>query len=249
MPSCPRPVRQHRPRDHPRPARGRGPHGHRQAPRRAARSSSRPPARSATPCSTASTTAVATRRCTPTRSRTCGTGRRELARALPPGTFGENLTTEGVDVTGAVIGEVWAVESADGGDPVLVQVTSPRIPCVTFQAWMGEAHWVRRFTEHGAPGAYLRVLGEGAVAAGAPLRGRRAAGARGHGGRGVPAAVRRPGPPAAAARPGRGPAPAARRPARRPGPPQRLSRAWPDTGLPDPSHRSDREDAMIVRTR
>jgi MOSC domain-containing protein YiiM len=94
----------------------------------------------------------------------------KLARDLAPGTFGENLTTEGVDVTGAVIGEVWAVDEAGGGDPVLVQVTSPRIPCTTFQAWMGEAHWVRRFTEHGAPGAYLRVLSEGAVAPGAGLR-------------------------------------------------------------------------------
>jgi MOSC domain-containing protein YiiM len=94
----------------------------------------------------------------------------KLSRPLAPGTFGENLTTEGVDVTGAVIGEVWAVDSSGGGDPVLLQVTCPRVPCVTFQAWMGEAHWVRRFTEQGAPGAYLRVLGQGAVAAGAPLR-------------------------------------------------------------------------------
>jgi MOSC domain-containing protein YiiM len=93
----------------------------------------------------------------------------KLARDLTPGTFGENLTTEGVDVTGAVIGEIWAVDDADGADPVLVQVTAPRIPCVTFQAWMGEAHWVRRFTEHGAPGAYLRVLNEGAIAPGARL--------------------------------------------------------------------------------
>jgi MOSC domain-containing protein YiiM len=94
----------------------------------------------------------------------------ELGRALTPGTFGENLTTEGIDVTGAAIGEVWAVDAADGGRPVRVQVTAPRIPCSTFQAWMGERAWVRRFTEHGAPGAYLRVLTEGWVAPGAELR-------------------------------------------------------------------------------
>jgi MOSC domain-containing protein YiiM len=93
----------------------------------------------------------------------------ELGREVRPGQFGENLTTEGMDVTGAVVGETWQIAGADGTDPVLLQVTAPRMPCVTFQAWMGEPHWVRRFTEHGAPGAYLRVLSEGAVAAGSPV--------------------------------------------------------------------------------
>jgi MOSC domain-containing protein YiiM len=87
----------------------------------------------------------------------------ELGRPLPPGCFGENLTTAGVDVTGAVIGERWRV-----GD-VLLQVTSARIPCGTFSAWLGEQHWVRRFTEWGAPGAYLRVLEPGTISAGDPV--------------------------------------------------------------------------------
>lgn len=86
----------------------------------------------------------------------------ELGRDLAPGAFGENLTTEGVDVTGAVIGERWAI----GADGLVLEVTSPRIPCRTFQGWMGEAHWVKRFTEHGAPGAYLRVVTPGTVGAG-----------------------------------------------------------------------------------
>ena len=86
----------------------------------------------------------------------------ELGRDLDAGTFGENLTTEGLDVTGAVIGERWQV----GADGVLLEVTVPRIPCRTFQGWMDETHWVKRFTDHGAPGAYLRVVGEGSVAAG-----------------------------------------------------------------------------------
>ncbi len=90
-----------------------------------------------------------------------------LSRDLAPGAFGENLTTEGLDVTGAVVGETWQLAGADGTDPVLLQVTAPRMPCVTFQAWMGEPHWVRRFTEHGAPGTYLRVLVEGVITAGA----------------------------------------------------------------------------------
>jgi MOSC domain-containing protein YiiM len=93
----------------------------------------------------------------------------ELGRDLSPGTFGENLTTEGLDVTGAIIGERWQVAGADGSDPVVLEVTAPRIPCRTFQGWMGEPHWVRRFTERGAPGAYLRVTVEGRIRAGAAV--------------------------------------------------------------------------------
>jgi len=85
----------------------------------------------------------------------------ELKRELHPGQFGENFTTSGLDITHAVIGERWRV-----GPDVVVEVTMPRIPCSTFQRWMGEAQWVKRFFAHGAPGAYLRVLAGGQVAAG-----------------------------------------------------------------------------------
>ena len=87
-----------------------------------------------------------------------------LGRPIRAGLFGENLTTVGVDVTGAVIGERWRV-----GDELVLQVTSPRIPCVTFEAQMGERGWVKRFTREGVPGAYLRVLEPGAVGAGDPV--------------------------------------------------------------------------------
>lgn len=87
----------------------------------------------------------------------------ELGRPLPPGSFGDNLTTAGLDVTGARLGERWRV----GG--VLLQVTSPRIPCGTFATWLGERRWQRRFTERGAPGAYLRVLEPGMLQAGDPV--------------------------------------------------------------------------------
>src|SRR3954451_3610454 len=86
----------------------------------------------------------------------------DLGYDVPPGRFGENLSTEGLDVTGAVLGERWSV----GTDGLVLEVTSPRIPCSTFQGWLDEPHWVRRFTERGAPGAYLRVLQPGTVAAG-----------------------------------------------------------------------------------
>ncbi|EME96583.1 MOSC domain-containing protein [Streptomyces mobaraensis NBRC 13819 = DSM 40847] len=89
---------------------------------------------------------------------------RELGRALPDGSFGENLTTSGLDVNGARIGERWLV-----GDRLLLEVTSPRVPCRTFAEWLGERGWVRRFTEEAAPGAYLRVLASGEVRAGDPV--------------------------------------------------------------------------------
>jgi MOSC domain-containing protein YiiM len=86
-----------------------------------------------------------------------------LGRELTPGCFGENLTTSGVDVTGAVIGERWLIGGAE------LVVRSPRRPCRTFQDWMDEPHWVKRFTDVGAPGAYLAVVRPGAVAAGDPI--------------------------------------------------------------------------------
>ena len=86
-----------------------------------------------------------------------------LGRELPGGTFGENLTTAGLDVTGAVIGETWRVGAA------VVQVSSVRIPCGTFRGWMGEPGWVKRFAAAGRPGAYLRVLQDGTAGAGDPI--------------------------------------------------------------------------------
>jgi MOSC domain-containing protein YiiM len=87
----------------------------------------------------------------------------QLGRPIAPGQFGENLTTTGLDVTDAVIGERWRIGGPAG---LVVEVSMPRTPCATFQAWLGEKRWVRRFTERGAPGAYLRVAEEGGVEAG-----------------------------------------------------------------------------------
>ncbi|HEY7362170.1 MAG TPA: MOSC domain-containing protein [Streptosporangiaceae bacterium] len=86
-----------------------------------------------------------------------------LGRELPSGTFGENITTSGLEVTGALIGEVWRLGSA------VVQVTSSRIPCAVFAGWMAERQWVKRFAGAGRTGAYLRVLEEGQVSAGDPV--------------------------------------------------------------------------------
>lgn len=83
---------------------------------------------------------------------------------LRPGSFGENLTTCGVEVTGARIGERWRV-----GDELVLQVTAPRIPCRTFAVWLDVRGWVATFTRAGAPGAYLRVLRPGHVRTGDPI--------------------------------------------------------------------------------
>ncbi|MGC4770361.1 MOSC domain-containing protein [Micromonospora sp. DT44] len=87
----------------------------------------------------------------------------EMGRSIRPGGFGENLTTYAVDVTGAVIGEQWAVGTA------LLQVTMPRTPCTTFAGFWGVRDLIKRFTVRATPGAYLRVLREGEVGAGDPV--------------------------------------------------------------------------------
>jgi MOSC domain-containing protein YiiM len=84
----------------------------------------------------------------------------ELGRDLPPGRFGENLRTAGIDLTGALLGERWRVGTA------LLEVTAPRIPCANFARFWDEPQLVKRFTAHGACGAYLRVLETGEVGAG-----------------------------------------------------------------------------------
>ncbi len=86
---------------------------------------------------------------------------KKLDRELPNGTFGENLTTTGLDVTGALIGERWRIGAA-----VLLEVTSCRIPCRTFAGWLGEEGWVKRFTREARPGAYLRVIEPGGISTG-----------------------------------------------------------------------------------
>jgi len=85
---------------------------------------------------------------------------RELGRELPPGTFGENLTVRGIDVTGAETGERWRVGSA------LLEITEPRLPCFKLGVKMGDNRFLKRFTAAGRPGKYLRIVEEGELRAG-----------------------------------------------------------------------------------
>ena len=88
----------------------------------------------------------------------------ELGRVVAPGTFGENLTTAGIDVTNAVVGERWAVGSA------VLEVSQPRVPCYKLGIRMGDQHFPPRFAAAGRPGAYLRIVAEGDIAAGDDVR-------------------------------------------------------------------------------
>jgi MOSC domain-containing protein YiiM len=84
----------------------------------------------------------------------------ELDRELGPGWFGENLTVAGLDVSGAVIGERWRIGTAE------LQVTQPRQPCYKLGLRFGDPRMLKRFAAAGRPGAYLRVLRDGSLAAG-----------------------------------------------------------------------------------
>jgi len=88
----------------------------------------------------------------------------ELGTTLSAGQFGENLTTTGVDVNAARIGERWKV-----GDAAELQVSEPRIPCGTFRGWMNRPGWLKAFTAAVRPGAYLRVLSPGVIHGGDPI--------------------------------------------------------------------------------
>jgi len=84
----------------------------------------------------------------------------EIGRPLQYGELGENLTTEGIDANGALVGERWAI-----GTTVL-EVSEPRVPCWRLGVRMNDKFFPRRFTQALRPGAYLRLLVEGDVGAG-----------------------------------------------------------------------------------
>ena len=95
----------------------------------------------------------------------------QVDHELAPGWFGENFRVEGIDVSGARIGERWRVGT--GEDAVELEVTGPRRPCQTFARWaastLGEGMdrgWVKRFQQAERPGAYLQVVKTGTVSAG-----------------------------------------------------------------------------------
>ena len=80
---------------------------------------------------------------------------RELGRDLGEAAFGQNLTTRGIEVSDAVIGERWLIGST------LLEVAQPRQPCFKLGIRIGEPGFVKRFAQASRPGAYLRIVTEG----------------------------------------------------------------------------------------
>ncbi|MFZ2227522.1 MAG: MOSC domain-containing protein [Candidatus Nanopelagicaceae bacterium] len=85
---------------------------------------------------------------------------KELGIVIAPGRFGENLTTEGISATKAVIGERWSIGTA------IVEVSQPRTPCRVFAGFWDRPNLIKEFTDAGRPGAYLRIIKEGEIGAG-----------------------------------------------------------------------------------
>jgi MOSC domain-containing protein YiiM len=83
-----------------------------------------------------------------------------LGRELNPGTFGENLTVSGLDVSHAVVGEEWKIGSA------VLRVTEPRLPCFKLGIRMGDARFPKRFGKAALFGAYCGIAQEGELEAG-----------------------------------------------------------------------------------
>src|SRR6059058_3203126 len=88
----------------------------------------------------------------------------QIGRSLGYGEFGENLTTEGIEVNDALVGERWQI-----GTTVL-EVSEPRIPCWRLGVRMNDKTFPRRFTEALRPGPYFRIVVEGDVGAGDEIR-------------------------------------------------------------------------------
>jgi MOSC domain-containing protein YiiM len=84
----------------------------------------------------------------------------QVGRDLGPGTFGENLTTEGIDLSAAPIGSRWRVGTTR------LEIAQPRFPCFKLGIRMGDAGFVKEFEHAARFGAYLRILEEGEVGAG-----------------------------------------------------------------------------------
>jgi MOSC domain-containing protein YiiM len=88
----------------------------------------------------------------------------KIGRSLAYGEFGENLTTEGMEVNDALVGERWQIGT------VVFEVSEPRIPCWRLGVRMNDKLFPRHFTEALRPGAYFRLVVEGDVASGDQIR-------------------------------------------------------------------------------
>ena len=84
----------------------------------------------------------------------------ELGREIGPGTFGENLTVEGLIDPALMVGDRLRFPDLE------LEVTAPRIPCSTLATTMGDSKFARAYMRPGRPGIYFRVIRTGTVASG-----------------------------------------------------------------------------------
>lgn len=88
----------------------------------------------------------------------------ELESPLVPGTFGDNLTLGDWESSGAAVGDRFLIGE------VVLEATSPRVPCATLSQHMGDSKFLKKFRLAERPGVYCRVLREGVVRAGDAVR-------------------------------------------------------------------------------
>ena len=88
---------------------------------------------------------------------------RQLRRDIEPGTFGENLTVNGLSGPGLMVGDRLVLPNLE------LQVSAPRIPCNVLAARMGDKKFAKMFVQAERPGIYCRVLRTGTVTAGDTL--------------------------------------------------------------------------------
>ena len=87
-----------------------------------------------------------------------------IGRELRNGSFGENLTVQGIDLNASLIGERWSVGSC------ILEVSEPRIPCRVFAGFWDRPTLIKEFTDAGRSGTYLRIIVEGKVKAGDEIK-------------------------------------------------------------------------------
>jgi MOSC domain-containing protein YiiM len=83
-----------------------------------------------------------------------------LGRALHPGTFGDNLTTEAINLTDAVIGQRLRINDA------VLEISEPRMPCYKLGIRMNDPDFPAAFAAADRPGSYMRIIEEGSLAGG-----------------------------------------------------------------------------------
>ncbi len=88
-----------------------------------------------------------------------------LGRELEPGTFGENLTISGFESANLHVGDRIFIGDPEN-DPIILEVTAPRIPCHVLAQRMENTAFVKHFAVAERPGAYCRVLETGILKVG-----------------------------------------------------------------------------------